>query len=127
MNPATVLLARVKKAGGSVCLEDGKLMARKIPTELLPELKARKAEILNLLTRVEINDASLYEMTCRTCVHRTAMRSCGDPVRAELADTFTVRWHPSKGYNCPAWAPKPLPNDDDLIWIGDERFVVVTV
>lgn len=121
-----VLLAKVKAAGGSVSLSDDKVIARKIPKALLPELQAHKAEIMAFLME-SAKDTSTEMITCHTCVHRTAMRSCGDPVRAGLADYFAIRWHPSDGYGCPAWAPKKPPPDEEIIWICGESYIAVTV
>lgn len=120
-----VLLAKVKSAGGSVSLSGDKAIARKIPKELLPELRSLKEEIKEYL--MEATKGDTPEKACRTCAYRTAMRSCGDPVSSGLAETFEIRWHPNDGTDCSAWMPKQTPTDDEIIWIGNESYIAVRV
>lgn len=44
---------------------------------------------------------------CKGCAHRTAYRTCAEPVAAGLADVFRIEW-PPPGYavGCAAWAPR---------------------
>lgn len=50
METASRLMHRARNAGGSLALHGGKVKALAVPADLLPELRAHKAEIVRLLT-----------------------------------------------------------------------------
>lgn len=50
MKTAAGLIDQVKTAGGSLAIHGDKLKALSVPADLLPELRAHKAEIVRLLT-----------------------------------------------------------------------------
>lgn len=50
METASRLIHRARNAGGSLALHGGKVKALAVPAELLPDLRAHKAEVMALLT-----------------------------------------------------------------------------
>ncbi len=50
MEAASRLIHRARSAGGSLAIHGDKLKALSVPADLLPELRAHKAEIVQLLT-----------------------------------------------------------------------------
>lgn len=51
MEAASRLIHRTRSAGGSIAIHGGKVKALAVPADLLPELRAHKAEIVALLTQ----------------------------------------------------------------------------
>lgn len=115
------LLNLVREVGGSVRLVGNKVIANRIPASLLPEVRAHKDRIKAHLISAA-NDASEM-MSCKTCLHRTPMKSCGDPVHAGLSEQFEICWHPEDGRGCEAWTPYPPPTADEVIWIDGEYYI----
>lgn len=51
MEAASRLIHRARSAGGSIAIQGGKVKALAVPADLLPELRAHKAEIVALLAQ----------------------------------------------------------------------------
>lgn len=119
------LLNLLKEVGGSVRLVGNKVIASGVPASLLPELRAHRDGIKSRLIHAA-NDASEM-ISCRSCRHRTPMKSCGDPVHAGLSEQFEICWHPEDGRGCPAWAPRPQPLVDEVIWMDGKPWIAVPI
>jgi len=93
------LIVELRSKGGSLEVNDGKLIAKNISSSMLEKLKENKAEVIAFLSS---------STSCSTCEHITRKKSCGEPVLAGLSTHFSIVWHPIHGRGCPAWTPKDV-------------------
>jgi len=98
MSPLDLLLSAHSK-GGTLEVNDGKLIAKNIPSTMLEKLRQNKAEVIALLSS---------SRSCSTCTYMTRKKSCGEPVMAGLSTHFSIVWHPINGRGCPAWTSKDV-------------------
>ncbi len=78
---AAVLLERVRTAGGSLRVTDGKVIARHIPINLIPALKSHKDELVALLTAPANDDT-----VTRPVIQFLLADSAGGSMLGEMGD-----------------------------------------
>lgn len=63
--------------------------------------------------------------SCKTCMHRTGMDSCGQPVEAGLSEKFEIHWHERDGIGCKHYSERTIKTGRRILKMGGEWFVVV--